>query len=107
MTSSTDANNQTTTTVYGSGSTADPFYRPVESEDPLGNITYLAYTPTTTDSSFSVNGGASVIETHSVDDSLGRVTVSQRGKDHPVRTGIQGLVHLTAMGECTRSVYLV
>ena len=50
-----------------------PFYRPVESEDPLGNINeprLFLLQPTDFDSVL-LNGGASVIETHSVDDSLG------------------------------------
>ena len=77
VTSSTGANNQTTHTVYASGAQADPFYRPIQNIDEIGNITSLTYTPTSLKSSLPVNGGASVSENLSTTDSIGRPVVAQ------------------------------
>jgi RHS repeat-associated protein len=82
VTSSTDANGQTTHTNFYVGTTTDPFYRPLQDEDELNNITSFTYGYTsaslgTTDSQFMFNGNASVIETLSTTDSIGRPAVSQ------------------------------
>jgi RHS repeat-associated protein len=78
MTSSTDANGQTTTYGYGS----DPFWRPVSVTDPAGNVTYLSYptgsSPNTSSSSFSFNGGSSVNNTVITTDGLGRTLLEQK-----------------------------
>lgn len=82
VTSATDANSQTTHTNFYVGTTADPFYRPLQDVDELGNITGFSYGYTassmgTTDSQFLFNGNASVIETLSTTDSIGRPVISQ------------------------------
>ncbi len=77
VTSSTDANGQTTQTVFSVGTQTDPFYRPLEDIDQVGNLTSFAYTPTTLDSRFLFNDNASVVETMSTTDSIGRPIVSQ------------------------------
>jgi YD repeat-containing protein len=77
VTSATDANGQTTHSLFSVNSSSDPFYRPLESVDQLGNITSFSYTPTTLESVFSFNGGSSVIDTLSTTDSIARPVVSQ------------------------------
>ncbi len=78
VTSSTDANNQTTHVDYSPA--PDPFYRPVDSKDELNNVTTFAYTPKSTESVFLFNNGASVIDTLSTTDSIGRPVTSQLGQ---------------------------
>ncbi len=77
VTSSTDANGQTTHEDFYSGTSTDPFYRPVDSKDELNNVATFAYTPNSTESVFLFNGGASVIDTLSTTDSIGRSVTSQ------------------------------
>lgn len=77
VTSNTDANSQTTHEDFYSGTLTDPFYRPVDSKDELGNVTTFAYTPNSTGSVFSFNSGASVIDALSTTDSIGRPVDSQ------------------------------
>lgn len=80
VTSSTDPNGQITSTNYYVGTSADPFYRPLQEIDETGNITSFTYTSTpknTADSTFLFNGNSSVIETLSTTDSIGRPTISQ------------------------------
>ena len=77
VTSSTDANSQITHTDYFVNSTTDPFYRPVQTRDQLNNVTSLSYTPNSTESAFSFNGGSSIIDTLSTTDSIGRPVVAQ------------------------------
>lgn len=77
VTSNTDANGQMTQSLFSVNTSSDPFYRPLESVDQLGNITSFSYTPTTLESVFSFNGGASVIDTLSTTDTIARPVVSQ------------------------------
>jgi RHS repeat-associated protein len=77
VTSNTDANGQTTHSLFSVNTSSDPFYRPLESTDQLGNITTFSYAPTTVESIFSFNGGSSVIDTLSTTDSIARPVVSQ------------------------------
>jgi RHS repeat-associated protein len=77
VTSATDANGQTTQTLFFVNSLTDPFYRPVEGKDQLLNITSYTYTPTSTESVFLFNSNNSVIDTLSTTDSIGRPVVSQ------------------------------
>ncbi len=82
VTSATDANGETTKTNFYVGTTTDPFYRPLQDVDELSNITSFTYGYTsaslgTTDSQFLFNSNASVIETLSTTDSIGRPTISQ------------------------------
>jgi RHS repeat-associated protein len=77
VTSATDANSQTTQTLFFVNSLTDPFYRPVEDKDQLGNVTSFTYTPTSTESVFLFNSNNSVIDTLSTTDSIGRPVVSQ------------------------------
>ena len=82
VTSATDANGETTKTNFYVGTTTDPFYRPLQDVDELGNITSFTYGYTsallgTTDSQFLFNSNASVIETLSTTDSIGRPAISQ------------------------------
>jgi RHS repeat-associated protein len=77
VTSATDVNGQTTQTKFYVNTQTDPFYRPLQDIDQLGNTTSFTYTPTSFDSTFLFNGNASVIETLSSTDSIGRPVVSQ------------------------------
>jgi RHS repeat-associated protein len=82
VTSSTDANSQTTKNKFYIGTVADPFYRPRQDIDELGYITNLTYGYTsswqgTVDKQFLFNGNASVVETLSTTDSIGRPAISQ------------------------------
>jgi YD repeat-containing protein len=74
MTSSTDANGQTTTYGYGS----DPFWRPLSVTDPAGNTLAYTYSPNATYTALSFNGGASVSNTVTTTDSLGRTILQQK-----------------------------
>jgi RHS repeat-associated protein len=81
VTSSTDADSQTTHDDFYVGAATDPFYRPLDTKDELGNVTNFAYTPTSTESTFSFNGGVSVIDAVSTTDSIGRPVTSQLKQD--------------------------
>jgi RHS repeat-associated protein len=78
VTSSTDANSQKTTTSYvNSSNVADPYYRPLSTTDPLGNITNYTYTTTTFESAMNFNGTSSTTDTLITTDGLGRQIFSQ------------------------------
>jgi hypothetical protein len=74
VTSVTDENNQKTSYSYIN----DPFWRVTSVTDPLNNVTTLSYTPTTSESTLTFNGGSSTEDTLVTFDSFGRVKVQQQ-----------------------------
>jgi RHS repeat-associated protein len=76
VTSTTDANGQPTTVGFV-GDGADPFWRPETATDEFGNVTTFDYTPTTVESAMTFNGGASISESLTTVDGLGRKIDSQ------------------------------
>ena len=81
VTSAQDANHQTTQTAFVVNNTSDPFYRPVQKTDELGNTTSFAYQVLangfSTESIFTFNGGQSTIDALATTDNIGRSAVSQ------------------------------
>jgi RHS repeat-associated protein len=77
VTSATDANGKITQSKFLVNSASDPFYRPLENIDQLGNVTSFEYTPISVESTLLFNGGQSAIETLSTLDSTGRAVISQ------------------------------
>jgi len=69
-------NNATTTTNFASGSTADPYYRPISVVDPLSNTSSFGYSPTTFESAMNFDT-ISTSDTLITTDGLGRPILSQ------------------------------
>lgn len=77
QTSLTDENHNVTTTNFTSGSTADPYYRPLSVVDPIPNTTSFSYSPTTFESTMNFNGSVSTTDTLATTDGLGRPIFKQ------------------------------
>jgi RHS repeat-associated protein len=78
-TSSTDENGQTTSYGYVNTATsvADPFWRVSSVTDPLGNVTNITFTATSTESSLVFNNNASTTDVLTTFDGLGRRVLKQ------------------------------
>jgi RHS repeat-associated protein len=77
VTSTTDANSALTKTYYAVSGVGDPYYRPLQTVDPLLNTTNFTYSPTTFESATNFNGTSSTSDTLVTTDGLGRQIFSQ------------------------------
>jgi hypothetical protein len=78
MTSRTDENGQTTYTNYFVNSSADPFWRKLQTKDELGNITNFTYSVNSIESAMLFNSGASTVDVLTTIDGLGQATNKQK-----------------------------
>lgn len=86
QTSATDENGNSSSANYLVNSSADPFYRVLQTIDRAGNPTNYAYSPTTAENSLAVNAGASTVDDLVTVDSLGRPYLRQRKQSPTVST---------------------
>jgi RHS repeat-associated protein len=78
MTAKTDENGQTIYTNYFVNSSADPFYRPLQTKDALGNITNFTYSVNSTESAMLFNSGASTVDVLTTFDGFGQAIDTQK-----------------------------
>jgi RHS repeat-associated protein len=78
QTSTTDENGHVPTVNFTSGSTADPFYRPLSVVDAMGYTTNFGYTPTTFESAMNFDGTHSTTDILTTTDGLGRSIFGQK-----------------------------